>query len=117
VNLSYRVVRPSHRPETIRDRFEIGLEDRLQHHFQRRLNNPVSHGWYPEASNLPRPTRLGNLALPHRQRPKRARLELGTQVAQESRNTDTLLDIGDPQAVDASGARTCVARDSVERHE
>jgi MFS family permease len=41
VNLSDRVVRPPHRPEAIRDRQEVRLEDRFQHQLQRRLDDPV----------------------------------------------------------------------------
>jgi Recombinase zinc beta ribbon domain len=39
------VVRPPHRPETIRDGQEARLEDRFQHQLERRLDNPVrNHG-------------------------------------------------------------------------
>lgn len=85
VYLSDRVVCSPHRPEPVGDRHEVGLEDRFQHQLQRRLDNPVRNRRNPEAANLSRPARFGDLALPHRQRPERARLELGAQVLQEPR--------------------------------
>jgi hypothetical protein len=41
VNLGDRVMWPPPGPEAVGDRLEAGLEDRLQHQFQRRLNDPV----------------------------------------------------------------------------
>jgi site-specific DNA recombinase len=77
VNLGDRVLGAPHRPEAIRDRLKVGLEDRLQHELQRCLNHPIRHGGDAELPQLPRPSRLGDLAFPHRQRPERAPLELG----------------------------------------
>ncbi len=117
VNLSNRVVCSPHRPEPVGDRHEVGLEDRFQHQLQRRLDNPVRHRRNPEAANLSRPARFGDLALPHRQRPERARLELGAKVVQEPRCPDLLLDVSDREAVHASGPGPGIARDPVERHD
>jgi len=45
VDLGDRVVGPSPGPETVGDRHEVGLEDRLQHQLQRSLDYPVGdHG-------------------------------------------------------------------------
>jgi hypothetical protein len=49
--------------------------------------------------HLPRPTWLGDHAFPHRQRGERARPQLNTQVVQEPRDPNNLLDVGDRQAV------------------
>lgn len=116
VDLRDRVLSPPLGPEPVRDRREVGLEDRFQHEFQRRLNEPVRNRRYPEFADLTRPSWLGNLAFPHRQGPERARLQLGTQVIQKPRNTDKLLDVGDRQAVHASGSGSEVARDPAIRH-
>ena len=99
------------------DRVDARLEDWFQHQLQRRLDHPVRHRRNPEAANLSRPTRFRDLAFPHRKRPERARLELGTQVVQEPRNPDLLLDIGDREAVHASSPGPGVARDPVKRHD
>ena len=56
------------------------VTDRVVHQLQRRLDDPVGNGGNAEFPQLPRPARFRNLAFPHRQRPERARLELGTQV-------------------------------------
>jgi hypothetical protein len=117
VDLSNRVLRPPPGPESIRDRLEVGLEDRFQHQLQRCLHDPVRHRRYPEATNLSRSARFGDGALPHRKRPERSRLQLGTQIVQEARNAHTFLDIGDREAIDAGGTGTPVTRDPVERHD
>lgn len=44
VYLGDRVLRPSSGPEPVRGRVEVGFEDRLQHQFQRRPDDPVRHG-------------------------------------------------------------------------
>jgi hypothetical protein len=44
VDLGDRVVRSAAGPKPVRDRHEVGLEDRLQHQFQRCLNDPIRHG-------------------------------------------------------------------------
>ena len=117
LDLSDRVVRPPHRPEPIGDRQKVRLEDRFQHELERRLDDPVRDRRYPEFANLPRPTRLGDHAFPHRQRGERARLQLGTQVVQEPRHPDDLLDVGGRQAVHAGRVGASVTRDPAERHE
>ena len=48
VNLGDRVVCAPLGPEPIGDRHEVGLEDRFQHQFQRRLDNPVGHRRNPD---------------------------------------------------------------------
>jgi len=116
VYLGDRVVCPPHRPEPVGDRLEVGLEDGLQHELQRGLDHLVGHGGYAELPQLPRSARLGNLALPHRQRPERALFQLGTQVIQEPLGTDALLDQHDGHAVHAGRVRAPVARDPGIRH-
>jgi hypothetical protein len=116
VNLGDRVVRPPHRPEPVGDRLEVRLEDGLQHELQRGLDHLVGHGGDAEFPQLPRSARLGDLAFPHRQRPERTRLELGTQVIQELLDTDALFDQPDGHAVHAGRVRAPVALDPAVRH-
>jgi hypothetical protein len=111
------VVRAPPGPEPVGDRFEVGLEDRFQDQFQCRLHDPVSDGRDAQPPNLPGPTGFGNRALPHRQGTERALAQLGPQVVQEPRHTDDPLDVGDGEAVHASGAGAEVARDPIERNE
>lgn len=117
VDLCDRVVRAPLGTEPIRDRHEVGIEDGFQHQLQRSLDHPVRDRGNPQAADLPRPARFGNLAFPHRQRSERALLELDTQVIQESPDPDTFLDVGDGQAVDAGRSGSGVARDPIERHD
>ena len=117
VDLGDRVVCSPHGPKPVGDRHEVGLEDRFQHQLQRRLDDPVGDGGNAEFPQLPRPARFRNLAFPHRQRPERARLELGTQVVQEAGNPDLVFDVGDRKAVHAGRPGTGVARDPIERHD
>ena len=63
VYLGDRVLRPSSGPEPVRGRVEVGFEDRLQHQFQRRLNDPVRHGGDPQAADLA--ARLGDPPAAH----------------------------------------------------
>jgi hypothetical protein len=117
VDLGDRVVCSPHRPEPVRDRHEVSLEDRFQHQLQRRLHDPVRHGRDTEATDLARPARLGNLAFPHRYRSERAALKTCTQVVQEAGDSDHLFDVGDPQAVHAGRSGPGIARDPLERYE
>jgi hypothetical protein len=48
MDLGDGVVRAPVRPEPIRARPEIGLEDGFQDQLQRRLDHAVRDGWYPE---------------------------------------------------------------------
>ena len=41
-------------------RREVPLEDRFQHHAQRRLYHPVAYRWYPQGTHLPT-SRFGNV--------------------------------------------------------
>ena len=116
VDLGDRVVRPPHRPEPVGDGLEVRLEDGFQHELQRGLDHLVGHGGNAEFPQLPRSARLGDLALPHRQRPERARLELGPQVIQELLDTDALFDQPDGHAVHAGRVRAPVALDPAVRH-
>jgi len=52
VDLGDRVVSAPLGPEPIGDRLEVGLEDRFQHSFQRRLDDPVGHRRNPQAPDL-----------------------------------------------------------------
>jgi hypothetical protein len=116
LDLGDRVVCPPHRPEPVGDRQEVGLEDGFQHQLQRRLNHPVRDRRDPELADPARPCRLGNQALPHRQRPERAVPQGGSQVVQEPGHPGLLLDVGDRQAVHARSVGAPVARDPGERH-
>jgi site-specific DNA recombinase len=117
LDLGDGVVRSPLGPEPVGDRLEVGLEDGFQHKLQRRLNDPVRDRRNSEAADLSGPARLGDRALPHRKRPERTRLELGSQILQETSGPDLLLNVGDRQAVDAGSAGPGVARDPVERHD
>jgi hypothetical protein len=66
VDLGERVMGTPPAPETEGDRQEVGLENRFQYQFQRRLNDPVRHGRNTETTDLPRSTRLRDLAFPNR---------------------------------------------------
>jgi len=116
VDLGDRVLGSPHRPKPIGDRHEVDLEDRFQHQLQRSLDDPIGHGGDAEFPQLPRPSRFGNLAFPHRQRPKRALLELDTQVIQEPGHPDPLLDVGDRETVHARSSGPGIARDPFKRH-
>ena len=71
----------------------------------------------PSLPQLPRPARLGNHPLPHRQGPERAVLQGGPQVVQEPGHAHLLLDVFGGDAVHAGGVRALVARDPAERHD
>ena len=117
VDLGDRVLGPPPGPEPVGDGLEVRLEDRLQHQLQRGLDDPVRDGRYAQPPQLPRPARLGNHPLPHRQRPERAVLEGGPQVVQEPGHSHHLLDVVGGQAVHARSVRALVARDPGERHD
>ena len=117
VDLGDRVLGSPLRPEPVRARLEVRLEDRLQHQLQRSLDHPVRDGRYPQPSQFPRPARLGNHALPHRQRPERAVLDGGPQVVQEPGHTHGLFDVFGGYPVHARRVRALVTRDPAERHE
>ena len=112
-----RVLRPPPRPEPIRDRHEVGLKDRFQHHLQRRLDHPVSDRRDTQASELSRPAGLGDHALTHRQRPKRTVLHRRTQIVQEPWDPEALLHVEDGHAVHARSVRAPVPRDPSKRHD
>ena len=54
-NLSHGVVRASVRPETVRARLKVGLEDRLQHQLQGRLHDTVRHRRDAQPAGVRRP--------------------------------------------------------------
>ncbi len=117
VDLSDRVLGSPLRPEPVRARLEVRLEDGFQHQLQRGLDDPVRDARYAQLAELSRPSRLGNQPFPHRQRPERAVLEGGPQVLQKPGHAHLLLDPGGGHAVHAGGVRALVARDPVERHD
>ena len=86
VDLGDRVVGPPLRPEPIRDRHEVGLEDRFQHQLQRRLDYPVGDGGDAQTCAASRTAALGIIPFPHRQRTKRTGLNA---VPRSSRNPRT----------------------------
>jgi len=117
VDLGDRVVCAPLGPEPVGDRLEVGLEDRFQHQFQRRLNDPVGHRGNPQAPHLAGPTRFGDLAFPHRFGPELPGLDLHPEVIQELRDTDFGFDPGDGPPVRTSGLSPSVGRDPVPRHD
>ena len=117
VDLGDRVLGSPPGPEPVRARLEARLEDRFQHEFQRGLDHPVRDGRDAQPSQFPRPARLGNHSLPHRQRPERAVLQGGPQVIQETGHSHGLFDVFGGYPVHARRVRALVARDPAERHE
>ena len=92
VDVGHGVMSPPLRSEPIRDRQEVGLEDRLQHQLQRRLDHPVRDRGNAEFAQLPRPARFRNHPLTHRQRPERPRLQLGAEIVQEPLDPEMIFD-------------------------
>ncbi|SEC26777.1 site-specific DNA recombinase [Rhodococcus jostii] len=82
VNLGDRVLSATPRAETVTDRFEVRLEDRLQHQQQRRLHGAVHRGGDTEPPEFAAP-RLRNQSFRHRQRSKGPRLHLVSNLPQE----------------------------------
>jgi len=91
MNLSDRVLSATSGAETVADRLEIRLEDRLQHQQQRRLDRAIHRSGDAESPELAAP-RLGDESLPHRQRSKRPRLQLVSNLAQERHDLDISCD-------------------------
>lgn len=52
MHLGDRVLRSASRPEPIRARLKVDLEDRLQHQLERGLHNPVADRRDPQATQL-----------------------------------------------------------------
>jgi hypothetical protein len=117
VDLGDCVLGPPPGPESVGARQEIRLENRFQHQFQRGLDDPVRDAGYAQLAKFPRPARLGDHALPHRQWPKRAVLNGGPQVIQEPGYAHDFLDMGGGHAVHAGSVRALVTRNPGERHD
>ena len=117
MDLGDRVVCAPLGPEPVGDRLKVGLEDGFQHQFQRRLDNPVGHRRDPEAADLSRPARFGDLAFPHRLRSELPALDQGAEVVQERGASHLLLDPGDGPPVRTGGVGPAVCRDPVPRHD
>src|SRR5215213_3638821 len=115
VNLRDRVVRPPPGPEPVGDRHKVGLEDRFQHQFQRRLDHPVGDGGDAEPAHLPAPAGLGDHAFPDRHRTELARPHLVSQIVQEALDT-SLVDVAGPKAIDTGGPGPSVAHDPLPRN-
>jgi len=115
VNLSDRVVRPPHRPEPVGDGLEAASKMGSGTSFSAAWTTLSATAGTPRIL-VPRPARLGNLAFPHRQRPERARFQLGPQIIQELLDTDALFDQPDGHAVHAGRVRAPVALDPAVRH-
>src|SRR5271166_2392435 len=81
MDLSNRVVRTPVRPEAIRARLEIRLEDRLQHQLKASLDHPVSNGRDTELTKFPVRFRYQNPA--HFDRPELTRLQRIPDLPQE----------------------------------
>lgn len=91
MDLSDRVMGSASRPEPVGARFEIGLEDRLEHRLQGSLNHPVADRWNPEATEFP--SALGDLPLLDRQRPKGPRAQLLVEPAKERLHAHPFFDV------------------------
>jgi hypothetical protein len=107
MNLSDRVLSTTPGAETVTNRFEVRLEHRLQHQHQRCLNHPIHRGRDTKAPQFAT-ARLGNQTLPHRQRSKRAGLQLLPHLLQKLDNLSTLGDRCRAHPVHSGGPRTLV---------
>jgi hypothetical protein len=112
-DLGDRVLRPAPRPEAVRGRRKVRLEDRLEHQLERRLHNPVGGRRYPEATDLAR--RFRDRLLPHRGRGEAASLEIVSQRRQHRPGSGANGSRCD--AVDASRACAPVMPDPVPRYD
>jgi site-specific DNA recombinase len=107
MDLGDRVVGSPLGPEPVRDRHEVGLEDRLQHHPERLLHHPVGHGRDPQRTRLA--ARLGNQYPPHRRRSIRSIPQARGDPRKEHPDLAPLADLAHGDAIDPSGAGPFVA--------
>jgi site-specific DNA recombinase len=89
------------RPEAVRARKEIRLEDRLQQKLRRHLDHPVSYRRDAQRPLLS--IGLRNVPAPHHTGPIRACAQLRAELFEEALDA-VLLDVADRLAVDARGA-------------
>ena len=101
-------------PKSIRGRAEVRLEDRLEHELGRRLNDPVAHRRDAQASELPRALR--DQPLTRRQRAVGARLELLTELRQDTIHAQ-LFDPPAGLAINTGGSRPPVTFHPLPRDE
>jgi hypothetical protein len=109
VDLGDRVLGPAPGAEAVADRLEVRLEHRLQHQHERSLHQPVHRGRYAQAPELPALARLGNQALPHRQRRERPGFQLLPGRVQERQDIGVIGDEGRDHPVHPRGASSLVA--------
>jgi hypothetical protein len=95
---------------------EVRLKDRLEHQLERRLHHTVPHGRDPKHPQLAA-AGLGDQPLPHGQRAKRARSQVGTQLGEERLLAAPLLDVVGRLAVHPSGTRPLVPLDPAPCHQ
>jgi len=107
-DLGDRVLSPAPGAETVTDRLEIRLEDRLQDQHQRGLHQPVHRRRNAEPSVFPRLPALGNHAFPDWQRGERARLQLLPRLAQEGHDVGIIGDERRDHPVHPRGARPLI---------
>src|SRR6266536_976647 len=114
-HLGHRVVCPAVGAEPVAAREKIRLEDRLQHQLQGCLDHPIPNGRDPKAAQLA--VRLGDHALPHRQRAETAVLQLRPQLIQDDLHAAHRFDIVGGLPVYPGRARTLVAPHPSPRHQ
>ena len=84
VNLGNCILSASPGTETVAARFEIRLENRLQHQFKGSLHYPVGNGWNSKPTQFT--ASLRNHPLPNRSRDEPAGFEISSQPGQELLN-------------------------------
>ena len=91
LDLGDRVLGSASRPESIRARLKVDLEDRLQHQLEGRLNDAVANRRDPQIAQLA--ATLGDRAFLDRQWPERPGAKLLAKLAQESSHAPPGLDL------------------------
>jgi hypothetical protein len=79
------------------------------------LDHPIADGRDPQPAQLA--TRLGDQPLPHGQRRKPPRLQVGSKAGEERIHAMAPLDVAGDLPVDPGGARALVAPDPVPCHQ
>src|SRR5512132_3119740 len=106
-------MRAAVRPEPVRARHEVGLEDGFQYRLEAGLNHPVCHGRDPQLTEFP--ARLRNRDPPHLHRLVLARLEQVPDLAQKHLHPATSDDLGHRDPIHARGSCPGVGRHPLPR--
>ncbi len=109
MDLGDRVLCPAPGAETVTNRFEIRLEDRLQDQYQGGLHQPVHRRWNTQPPVFPRLPALGDHAFPDGQRGERPRLQLPPRLAQEGHDVGVIGDERGDHPVHPRGARPLIS--------